>query len=99
MKKVQVIFANYEYNYITAVNNNASNQQIKDYFVGQFLTMPDGSQQEVLKVRFQYKVRAGSFVGESGYLDPFQRWAFMPMLRLENGDQLAVAMSQLEQVV
>lgn len=99
MKKVQVIFANDEYNYITTVNNNASNQQVKDYFVGQFLTMSDGSQQEVLKVRFEYKVIAGSFIGEVGFLDPFQKWAFMPMLRIGNGNQLAVAISQLEQVV
>jgi hypothetical protein len=99
MKKVQIIFANDEYNYVTSVNNNASNQQIKDYFVGQFLTMSDGTEQQVLKVRFKYNVIAGSFIGQSGFLDPFQKWAFMPMLRIENGNQLAVSMSQLEQVV
>lgn len=99
MKIVEIVFSNDEYNYITTASTYSENETIRNYFLNQLLTMGDGSQQKVIKVRFKYNVVSGSFVGQSGFLDPFQKWAFMPMLRIANGNQLGVAMSQLQQVV
>lgn len=99
MKVAQIIFADDKYNYNTSVNPECSNEDIVKYFKGQLLEMKDETMQRVIKVRFKYKVVAGSFAGEIGFLDPFEKFAFLPVLRVEGGNRLAVAMSQLEQVI
>ena len=71
MKTIQVIFKNPAFNFCTDCNPKASNEDIKTYFLSNAFNVGSGEDHlEVpLKVRFMYKVVAGSFEGERGYIN------------------------------
>lgn len=94
MKKVHVLFADRDYDYFTTVNPEVSNESINFYFKDNLF-----NGQQCIGVEFEYRVVSGSFVGEVGRLNPFKKWAFLPLLTVASGNKLAVTMDQLEQIL
>ena len=101
MKTVQVIFKNPAFNFCTDCNPKASNEGIEAYFLNGAFNVGSGEDHlEVpLKVRFMYKVVAGSFEGERGYIDLNSGSQPLIHLHASSGEVLAVTKRQIEQVI